>query len=73
VEYKRQAGAHSLRDFHKISRACTAFQDALSVKISLDLLKELWSYGSFKLTGSGYPQILSAPSGETMRQIPKKF
>jgi len=36
------------------------FQDALAVKILLDLLKGLWSYGGFKLTGSGYTQILSA-------------
>jgi len=34
---------------------------ALAVKISLDLLKGLWSYGGFKLTGAGYPQIFSAP------------
>jgi len=27
--------------------------------------------GGFKLTGSGYPQIFSAPSGETMRQTQK--
>jgi len=39
---------------------CTPFQDALAVKISLDLLKGLWSYGGFKLMGSGYPQIFSA-------------
>jgi len=37
------------------------FQDALAVKISLDLLKGLWSYGGFKLMGSGYPQIFSEP------------
>jgi len=37
----------------------TPFQDALAVKISLALLKGLWSYGGFKLTGSCYPQILS--------------
>jgi len=37
------------------------FQDALAVKISLDLLKELWNYESFNLTGSGYPQIFSDP------------
>ena len=37
------------------------FQDVLAVKISLDLLKGLWSYGGFKLTGSGYPQIFSVP------------
>jgi len=31
------------------------------VKIWLDLLEELWSYGGFKLTGSGFTQIFSAP------------
>jgi len=56
VEYKRP-----LRDFLNICRVCTLFQDALGVKISLDLLKELWSYGGFKLRVSGFPQIFSAP------------
>ena len=32
VEYKRPAGAYPLRDFHKICRICTSFQDALDVK-----------------------------------------
>jgi len=45
VEYKRPAGAYPLRDFHKICRVSTSFQDALVVKILLDLLKGLWSYG----------------------------
>jgi len=44
VEYKRPAGAYPLRDVHTICRVCTLFQDALGVKISLDLLKGLWSY-----------------------------
>ena len=70
VEYKRPAGAYPLRDFHKICRICTKFQDALGVNILLDLLKGLWSYGDFKLRGSGHPQVFSAPSGETMRQTP---
>jgi len=61
VEYKRPAGAYPLRDFHNICRVCTPFQDALAVKISLDLLKGLWSYRGFKLTVSGYRQIFSAP------------
>jgi len=61
VEYKRPAGAYPLRNFHKICRVCTQFQDALAVKISLDLLKGLWSYAGFKLMGSGYPQIFNAP------------
>ena len=61
VQYKRPAEAYPLRDFHKICRVCTSFQDALGVKILLDLLKGLWSYGGFKLRGSGRPQIFSAP------------
>jgi len=61
VEYKSPAGAYPLRDFHKICRVCTSFQDALGVKTWLDLLKGLWSYGGFKLRGSGFPQIFSAP------------
>ena len=61
VEYKRPAGAYPLRDFHKICRVCTPFQDALDVKIWLDLLKGLWSHRGFKLRGSGFPQIFSAP------------
>jgi len=47
------SGAYPLRDFHTICRICTSFQDALGIKISLDLLKGLWSYGDFKLMGSG--------------------
>ena len=39
LEYKRPAGAYSLRDFQKICRVCTSFQDALGIKIWLDLLK----------------------------------
>ena len=73
VEYKRPAGAYPLRDVHKIRRVCTSFQDALGVKMWLDLLKGLWSYGGFKLKGSGFPQIFSARSGETMRQTTKRF
>ena len=70
VEYKRTIGACPLLDFHKICRVCTLFRDALAAKMLLDLLKGLWSYGGFKLTGSGYPEIFSAPSGKTMRQTP---
>jgi len=73
VEYKRPAGAYPLRDYHKIRRVSTSFQDALGVKILLDLLEGLWSYGGFKLRGSGYPKFSAPPSGETMRQTPKSF
>ena len=73
VEYKRPVGAYPLHDFYKICRICTSFKDALAVKVSLDLPRGLWSYGGFNLTGSGYPQIFSAPSGETMHQTIKRF
>jgi len=55
VEYKRPTVAYHLRDFYKICRISTSLQAALRVKISLDLLKALLSYGGFKLKGSGYP------------------
>ena len=73
VEYKRLAGAYPLRDFHKICRVCTPFQDALAVKIWLDLLKGLWSYKGFKLRGLVTPKFSVPPSGETMRQTTKRF
>jgi len=74
VEYKRPAGEYRLHDFfYKICRICTSFQDALAIKVSLDLLKGLWRYGGLNLMGSGYSQIYSALSGETMRQAPKRF
>ena len=60
VEYKRPPGAYPLRDFHKMCRVCTPFQNALGVEIWLYLLEGLRSYGGFKLRGSGYPQIFSA-------------
>ena len=45
VEYKRPAGTYPVRDFHKICRVCTALQHALAIKIWLDLLEALCSYG----------------------------
>jgi len=41
VEYKRLAGAYTLRDFHKIYKYRTPFQDKSAVETSLDLLKGL--------------------------------
>ena len=61
VEYKRPAGEYPMCDFHKICRVSTSLRDVLGVKMLLDLLKGLWSYGGFKLMGSGYSQIFSAP------------
>ena len=52
VEYKRPVGAYPLHDFYKICRICTSFKAALAIKVSLDLLKGLWVYGGFDLTGS---------------------
>ena len=71
VEFKCPAGAYPLRDFHKICRVCTPFQGALGVKMSLDLLNGLWSYGGFKLRGLVTPKFSALPSGETMRQTRK--
>jgi len=72
VEYKRPARAYPLRDdFHEICRIYTTFQNALAVKISLDLLKGLWSYGGFKLNGSGYAQIFSGPYRRNYASDPK--
>ena len=45
---------------------------ALGVKILLDLLRGLSSYGGFKLRGSGCPKFSAPPSGETMRQTRKR-
>ena len=73
MEYKRPAGAYSLRDFHKICRVCSPFHAALGIKISLGLLKGLRSYGGFKLTGLVIPKFSVPLSGETMRQTPKSF
>jgi len=70
MEHKRSAAAYPLRDFHKTCRVSTTFQDALAVKISLDLLKGLWSNGGFKLRRSAYPKFSAPPSGQTMRQTP---
>jgi len=73
VEYKRPAGAYPLRNFHKICRICTPFQDALAVKILLDLLKGLWSYEGLKLMVSGFCLNLQHPVTEKLRQTHKSF
>jgi len=72
VEYKRPAVAYPSRDFHKTCRVCTSFQDALGVKILLDLFKGLWSYGGFKLRGLVTPKF-SAPLAAKLCVRPKSF
>ena len=52
MEYKRPV---SFARFSQNLQSLYPFQVALDVKILLDLLKGLWSYGGFKLTGTGYP------------------
>jgi len=74
AEYKRPAEAHPLVDYHKFYRVCTTFRAALAVKIWLDLLEGLWSYGNFKVWVTGFsPNFSVPPRGETVRQIPKRF
>ena len=77
VEHKRPAGAYPFSDFHQIRRFCTSFQDALAFKIWLDLLEGLWSYGGFKLMGSGYPKFSAPPIAAKLcvrtTLPPKKF
>ena len=72
VEYKCPSGAYHLRDFHKICRVCTPFQNVLADKIWLDLLEGLWSYRGFKLRVSGYPKF-SAPRSDEISVRPQKF
>jgi len=49
------------------------FQNAIVVKIWMDSLKELRRYRGFKLRGTGFPRIFSAPNGKTMHWTPKSF
>jgi len=73
LKYKRSAGSYPLRDFHKICRVCTPFQDALAVKIWLDLLEGLWSYGAFKLRRSGSPKFSVPLAAKLCVRHPKVF
>jgi len=73
VEYKRPAGAYPLRDFHKICIAWTPFQDALAVKILLDLLKGYGVMGVLSWRGLVIPKFSAPSSGKTMYQTPKSF
>ena len=71
VVYKRLAGAYPLRDFHKICRICTKYQDALAVKIWLDLLDELWSYGGY-VEGAWLPPNFQHPLAAKVCVRPRK-
>jgi len=71
VEYKRPAGAYPLRDFHKIYSVCTLFQDALGVKIWLDLLEGLWRYGVLSSGGLVIPKLSAPPVAKLCVRPPK--
>ena len=73
AEYKHPAATYLLRDFQEICRLCTSFQDVLAVKILMDLLKGLRSYGVLDWWGLVFPKFSAPPSSETMHQTPKSF
>jgi len=62
VEYKCPAVAYPMRDFHKICRVCTPFQDTLTVKISLVAqgVMELWDLSWRCLVTPNFQRALSA-------------
>ena len=73
MEYKRPTGAYPWRDFHKICSVSTPFQDALAVKMPLDLLKGNGVMGVLSSQVLVIPKFSTPPSGETMRQTPISF
>jgi len=65
-------GISSLSNFHEICRIYTSFYDALGVKIWMDLLKGLRSYGGCKLTELGSPNF-QRPLAAKLCIGPQKF
>ena len=63
----------SLAQFSQNLQSLYRISGALDVKIWLDLLERLWSYGVFKFRLSGSPKFSAPPSGETMRQTSNVF
>jgi len=61
------------RDFLEICRFCRPFQDALAVKIWMDLLEGLQSDGGFKFRVTGLPKCSAPSSGETINRVLKSF
>ena len=57
-------GAYPLSDFHEICRFCTSFQNVSAVKVWMDLLKRLRSYGAFTLRRSGSPKFSALLAGK---------
>jgi len=73
VEYKLPQGRTSCAIFIKFAESVPHFRIRLSVKISLDLLKGLQSYGGFKLMVSHFCQIFSTPQRQNCASDPQKF
>jgi len=61
LEYKWLTWVYPLRNFYEICSICSAFQNAIAVKIWMDLLKGLRSYGGFQLRGRVSPKFLAPP------------
>ena len=72
-KYKRPAGSYPMRDFHEIYSVGMLLHVASAVKIWIESLKGLQSYGGFFMRVSGFAQIFSFPSGETIHQTPKRI
>jgi len=70
VEYKRPRRGVSLARFSQNSQSLYLISGCVGVKILLDLLKQLWSYGGLSWGCLVAPKFSAPPSGETMRQTP---
>jgi len=66
---------NDLHDFHKICRICTSFQDALAVKVSLDLIctRGYGVMGVLIWRGLVTPKFSVTPSVKKYVQDPKHF
>jgi len=58
--------------FTEFAEFVPRFYDALDVKLSLDLLKGLWSYGGFKLTEGPSSMPNFTPSVQRVAPVGRK-
>jgi len=70
--YQRPAWAYPRAIFTKFADY-TTFQDALAVKIWMDLLKGFRSYGGFKLRESGFPKSSAPLAAKVCVRPPEVF
>ena len=59
--------------FTKFAEFVLPFQGVLAVKIWLEFLEGLWSYGGFKLMGCGYPPNFQRPLAVKLCVRPQKL